>query len=629
MNASFAATDSGAAGSADGSGLWRGRDRLGRIELPIAALAAALALSLGGCAPKPPPRLLLAPMIHGVDLCSPAGGAPPRTERELAAYCRHSGRSAATIVESSLAALGPPVSVDGRYEVGYTMPVPLLGLFMRDASGWTLDSRAVERLTATLRESPRPVILHLFSTHFGIGAPIEDHLAGDSSNLAVSPLGPMPKDRYFGIDIFPWTLASTDNDITRFRRLAIEGVLESVCRLPATDRARIRAVTLLGELHHFHADFEGGMGVAGPYVVSDYSAASVDGFRAFLRQRFGAIDALNREVGERFTSFDEVEPPGMPGGAARPGRHIDSAAHGRLPLAGWAFDTQRADSGPVWVRIYRNGAQIARVPAAFGRQDVLQAMPAIGTADVGWRFDMDFTGLAPGEYRLDFVAERSAGALASLGTRRIVVAGTSPNLPAPAAGQPPPLNNADGLQGSVDHPADSARVIYNPLAPLWHEFRGQQVVAYLGVFERLVRASCLAEVPLYAHQIAPFVNPGWDATKFAVDASLRQPGGLGLGISLYGEATYGTSFFDWLGTTTHRRYGVTEFHPLRAMSADELASTVERHRSQGAVFVSFFLDARPMESRDPALGNAFSFDPGNPLFGSDKLYEATRELLRR
>ncbi len=568
-------------------------------------------------------------MIHGIELCAPAGEAPARTERELAADCRQSGSSAATIVESSLEALGSRVSTDGRYEVGYTMPVPLLGLFVQDASGWTLDERAVERLTATLRENPRPVILHLFSTHFGTGAPLEAHLASDPANLAVSPLGPMPKDRYFGIDIFPWTLATSDNGITRYRRKAIEGVLESVCRLPAADRAKIRAVTLLGELHHFHADFERGMGLSGPYVVSDYSGQSIEGFRAFLRQRFGTIDALNREVGERFTSFGEVEPPGMPGDPARPSRHIDSAAHGRLPLAGWAFDPQRKDSGPVWIRIYRNWVQIARVPAGFGRQDVLQAMPSIGTADVGWRFDMEFNGLAPGEYRLDFIAERSAGALASLGTRRIIVSGTSPSLPPPAVGQQPALGNPAGLQGSIDHPADGARVIFNPLVPLWHEFRGQQVVDYLGVFERLLRASCLAETPLYTHQIAPFVNPGWDATKFAVDASLRKPGGLGLGISLYGEATYGTSFFDWLGTTSHRRYGVTEFHPLRAMSPEELAATIERHRSHGAVFVSFFLDARPIESRDPELSNAFSLDPHNPRFGSDKLYEAMREVLRR
>jgi hypothetical protein len=65
------------------------------------------------------------------------------------------------------------------------------------------------------------------------------------------------------------------------------------------------------------------------------------------------------------------------------------------------------------------------------------------------------------------------------------------------------------------------------------------------------------------------------------------------------------------------------------MSTEEFSATIERHRSRGAIFVSFFLDARPIGSRDPALGNAFSFDPVNPLFGSDKLYEATRELLRR
>jgi len=590
----------------------------------IGAVAALLALaSLTACAGKPK-RLLLAPMIHGVDLCAAAEGTkPPLDEKELAAYCRSAGRSAAALIDASLTALGPPASADGRYELGYTMPVPLLALFLRRDVGWTLDTAAVDRLAATLRDSPRPVVLHLFSTHFGIGAPLEAQLAADPANLAVSPLGPMPRDRYFGIDIFPWSVATTDNDITRHRRIAIDGFLASVCRLPAADRRKVKAVTLLGEVHQFHADFERGMGLAEPYVVSDYSAASIDGFRRFLAARFGDIARLNRQVGENFASFAEVDPPGLRP-SARPSQHLDSAAHGRLPLAGWAYER----SGPLWIRIYRDGVQIARVAASFGRQDVLQALPAIGTADVGWRYDMDFTTLAPGAYRLDFLAERSDGALASLGSRRIVVAGTVA-APAAAMAALPAVGTAEGIAGSIDHPSDGTRVIYNPLAPLWHEFRNRQVVDYLRYFEGVVRASCLADVPLYTHQIAPFVNPGWDATRFAVDESLRGTGGLGLGISLYGEATYGSSFFDWLDTTAHRRYVVTEFHPLRAMTPEEFAATIEHHRRRGAAFVSFFLDARPRDARDPAADNMFSFDPGNARFGSATLYKAVQELMRR
>jgi len=609
-----------------------------RSALLLAARAIATRVGIGllvclqGCASETPPRLLLAPMIHGVELCQfPADEPTPATERELAAYCRESGLSPAAIIESTLSSLGPGVSTDGRFELGYTMPVPLLKLLVPGESGWQVDPRAAERLAMTVKETNRPVILHLFSTHFGIGAPIEEYLVKDPANLSVSPLGPMPKDRYYAIDIYPWSLVSTDNGITHYRQMAIAQFLDAVCRLPTADRRKIRAVTLLGELHHFHADFEGGMGVTGPYVVSDYSETSIAGFRQFLARRYGDIGALNRLLGEDFASFAEVEPPSKDlrvQKATRFSEHIDSSAHGKLPLTGWAFDASGAAAGPIWIRIYRNGTLIARVPARYGRQDVLSARPSIGTADVGWRYDMDFRMLTPGDYRLDFLAERAGGTLANLGTRRIAImarAGSAPTV-LPSAELPQAVD-ATGVEGSIDHPQDRATFYFNPLVPLWHEYRNAQVVRYLAHFERQVRASCLGDVPLYTHQIAPFVNPSWDATKFAVDASLNDPGSLRLGISLYGEPTYGSSFFDWLDSTGHRSYGVTEFHPLKAMTPGEVGAMLERHRQRGATFVSFFVDARPAQVREAANSNIFSFDPGNPQFGSDRLYSAIGTIM--
>jgi hypothetical protein len=605
----------------------------GRLTVRLASVALlAAVLSLPGCAAEPPSRLLVAPMIHGVDLCEVAAGDPaPATERELAAYCRASGRSAAGIFESTLRPLGPALSANGRYEVGYTLPVPLLKLLVRDDSGWKVDAPAVERLAATVRQTDRPVVLHLFSTHFGIKAPLEEHLAADPANLSVSALGPMGKDRYYGIDVYPWTVASTDNDITRYRKVAVSAVVDAMCRLPEADRRRIRAVSLLGEVHHFHADFEGGMGVGGPYVVSDYSDTSVAGFRRFLAARFGDIGRLNAAVGADFASFDEVRPPGVDirGDATRRlVEHLDSSAHGRLPLAGWAFDRRAAPGEAAWVLIRRNGDLLARVPARYGRQDVRQARPELGTADVGWRYDMDFTGLAPGIYRLDFLVERAGSAPASLGSRRVIVVGRDGQAQASGSPAPPPAaGDGAGIEGNVDFPPDLATVYFNPLAPLWHEFRGEQVVRYLAYFEQLLRASCLGASALYTHQIAPFVNPGWDATKFAVDRSITEPGGLRLGISLYGEATYGHSFFDWLASTRHDGYGITEFHPLRPMSPGEVEATFERHRRRGAQFLSFFIDARPHGVRDPAERNIFAIGPDNPDFGSDSLYASIRRVI--
>lgn len=599
-----------------------------RSAVASLVIAASLLAGCGARADEAP--LLIAPILEGVDLCDvDADVAPPGSGAELASYCSASGRSAARIFETTLAALGPARSPNGRFEVGYTLPLPLLRLLRRTEYGWSVDERAIERIALTVRETDRPVLIYLFSTHFAAGAPIEEELFRDLRNVAVTPAGPMAKDRYFGTDIFPWSFVSSDNPLSRYRAKAIDGVLGALCRLPAAAREKIRGVTLLGELHHFHADFESGMGVGGPYVVSDYSEASVRGFRAFLAARFGTIEALNRHLGERYSAFDDVAPPARDvrnDATPRLSEHLDSFAHGRIPLIGWAFDP-RAPGTAVWVRIHRNGALVARVPARFGRQDVLQARPAIGTADVGWRFDLDFTDLPAGTHRLDFLAERADGRLSRLGSRRVTIvrhghdaAGTEPSVELPPA--------EDGaIEGYVDQPTDRQMVMFNPLAPLWHEFRGEQVVRYLAHFERQLRESCLGQGELYTHQIAPFANPSWDETKFAVATSLQKAGSLSLGISLYGEPIYGTSFFDWLATSGHHRYGVTEFHPLREMSVEELRSTLDAHRRRGARFVSFFLDARPASMRTESQLNVFGIQPGNRQFGSDRLYEAFRTLV--
>jgi hypothetical protein len=606
-----------------------------RFRFTAASAVAALLLLISGCpgaTQETRSRLLLAPMIHGIELCAPEAGQPAaRDEGELAAQCLASGRSAASLVETTLSGIGPAVSANGQFEVGYTMPVPLLQLLVPAGSSWQVDQRAVERLARTVQETNRPVVLHLFSTHFGIGAPIEEALSRDPANMSTSTLGSMTRDRYYSISVYPWAFASTSNDITRYRQMAIGQVLESICHLPASDRSKIRAVTLLGELHHFHADFERGMGVGGPYVISDYSGASIEGFREFLAKRFGDIGSLNRAIGESYASFAEVEPPSKNIRADRLRRfseHIDSLAHGKLPLIGWAFDPARKPAEAPSIQIHQDGVLVARVPARYGRQDVLQARPAFGTADVGWRFDLDFTELPPGMHRLDFLVEAADGRLASLGSRRVIVMDRdqpSPQIHPSAA--VPAGSGATGIEGSIDHPQELTSLYYNPLVPLWHEFRGEQVVRYLAHFERQVRDSCLADVPLYTHQIAPFVNPSWDTTKFAVDASLKDSGRLQLGISLYGEATYGSSFLDWLSSTQRRSYGITEFHPLKAMSPDEVRETFDRHRRRGATFLSFFVDARPPGVRDDSKRNIFAIDPGNPDFGSDRLHAAIRAVV--
>lgn len=149
--------------------------------------------------------------------------------------------------------------------MGYTLPVPLLKLFHQNPQGhWEIDGRLINRLVRTIRDTERPLILYLFSTHFSADAPLEQVLAQDSRNLAQTRDGPLGQSSYYGAPLYNWSFASTQNELTERRVQAARAVLGTVCQLPAHDIAKVRGVTLLGELHHLFPNFEGGMGFAPP-----------------------------------------------------------------------------------------------------------------------------------------------------------------------------------------------------------------------------------------------------------------------------------------------------------------------------------------------------------------------------
>ena len=442
----------------------------------------------------------------------------------------------------------------------------------------------------------------------------------------------MLKDTYYGWALYNWSLDKR-TAITARRIQAAQAVLREICKLEPSDIRKIRAITLLGEVHHLFPNFQSGMGFDPPYRVTDYSDASKAAFRKFLEQYFGTIARLNTIIGTKWNSFDEVDPPSKDMRTTRLRHfteHIDSFAQGSLPVAGWAYVPGASDRSPAMVRIYRNGDLIARVPASLGRQDVLSALPQLGTANTGWRFDMDFRKLPAGQYRIDVLLENKPDDLVHLASRTISIldkarqpAQTLPQKPLPASRQPDA-----SLQASVDLPVNQSSYFFNPLVTYWHAFRALQVVDYLQSFDKALTPSCMAQTPRYTHQIFPFSNPGWDETKYAIDASLGQLKGIEMGVSLYGEPTYGTSFFKWLSASRHKHYGVTEFHPLKPLDASELRRVLAAHEAQGARFLSFFLEPR-WNGRPVTRGhNPFSLDPDNSQYGSPQIYQSFRQLLR-
>ena len=600
--------------------------------------------------------LLLAPMIGVIEPCI-LPGTSAQQPTALREKCGQAEGSAAALVESTLKELAPSgIKPQENWELGYTLPVPLLQLFKEQEGEWQIDQPLVDKLARTVRDSERPAVVYLFATHFASHAPLELALASDPSNLAQTREGPMPAGKYYGEPVYYWNIADPQAPVNLRRKEAATAMVNALCALEPRHRRKIRAVTLLGEVHHYFPDFEQGMGFGGPYRVTDYSAVSRAGFRDFLRTRFGTLEALNRAVDGSFASWDAIDPPSKDI-RSEPLRHfhehIDSYAQGVLPVSGWAFRAHRAPGSRAQVLVYRNGELAGRAPVHLSRQDVLQAKPEFGDANTGWRVDLDFRQWQTGLHRLDFYLQEDMRPLVSLGSRQIAVMDRRQATPLeqPMRGSLPhagtqatagsgasPQNSAiPAWQVHIDSPAPLSSYYYNPLVPLWHAFRAKQVAHYIQAFGKaVVQPSCLRDTPTYTHQIVPFANPGWDAQKFAVEESLAGLKDIRLGVSLYGEASYGDSFGSWYAQrqrlsaahSSPQAYGVTEFHPLKGMEANEWRKTLNAHQQRGAAFLSFFMEPRWEGQRVERGHNIFSIDPQNPQFQSTALYRAAQEALK-
>lgn len=579
-------------------------------------------------------KLLLAPMMD-LDGCLLA-------HRGLLSYsplpvdarrrCLEEGGSVG-LVEATMAPFQ-----DGRdFQWGYTLKLPLLQLYERDEAGrWALDERALAHVAKTIATSRRPVVLYLFSNHFSAHTPLEEELAREPDNLARLAEGVLEPEVYHGAPLYPWSVAKVDNRLSQMRATAIDGVVRHLCHLTDAQRAPLVAVTLLGETHHLFPGFEQGMAFDAPYRLADYSPASLRGFSDWLAARFSHVGALNRYLGGvHHSTFSDVLPPGLAPPAAGSENAWGPFAHGWMPVSGWVHAGPTDGEQPARVRIMVNGQQVVEMVADRSRQDVLAALPALGRAEVGFQALLDYRDWPAGTHRVEvyWVPRKGSQTPVLLGRRDVQVVtaegrrvppGNSAFLQAPTAheqaGSPP------GGRAWLDNPVAGTVLRYDPLVGLWHTYRAQQVVDYIGYFARRLEGTCLRDVPRYTHQIFPHANPGWDVTRFAVDASLNPPLPLRLGVSLYGEAAFGESFSKEPGRAAKTLYAVTEFHPLRAMSERELSQTLRRHHDDGAVFVSFFLETRWKGERVRPPQNPYAFEPDNPLFGSDQLYRAAQAL---
>lgn len=594
----------------------------------------------------PKDQMLIAPMIGGLDSCFYKLDELVQNESstEYAKLCRANLASPSTLITETLKTFSAHKFSQGDYRLGYSLYVPLLKLFTLDAKNeFQINPVFAQRIANTIRDVKRPMILYLFSDHFGIDSPFEEILAKNPENILQTKSGALPIDKYNVVKLFPWSFVNTENQITKLRERAMTAVLDEVCKLPKKSQMHVEGVTLLGELHHLFPRFESGMGYGEEYLITDYSETSVKGFRKYLENKFTDIKSLNTHLGSSFSKFEELTPPSKDirkESMKHFWEHIDPFAHGVLPISGWVarVKSKRVQT----VHLYLNGEFLAKVPAKQGRQDVLEALPHIGTPDVGWSYNLDFHKLPEGIHQVDVFVEDTSGELTRLMTRKIVHVGAAQATPPTMPVKPlPKFNNAHAkFSYVVDYPKDLSSYYYNPLAVLWHDFRKSQVNAYFQHFEKIAKSKCIPPERIYSHQILPFVNPDWDVTKFAVGDDLAVPASMNLGVSLYGEASFGTSFFEWFSQTGRKSYGVTEFHPLKAMNAHELEAVFAKHKANNAKFLSYLAEtkglfpdlppgpAKPVEDGAAPAETNYIFHKRNPDIGSSTLFESVREILR-
>lgn len=580
-------------------------------------------------------KLIIAPMIGGLEYCifNKQDLLKNALDFQYTKLCAMQRDSPSALIESTLSSISKSKGVFSDYQLGYTLHVPLLKFFKIKGADFEIDKDAIRRAVSSIRDVDRPMVLYLFSNHFGSDLPIEDALALNPKNLLVSQAGILKKDKYYNVNIYPWSFASTNNQITHLREVAINAVFDELCKLPESAVKRVAGVTLLGELHHMFPDFQAGMGFNGDYLISDYSEESATDFKQYLKNRYKNINNLNDYLGSIYSNFDQINSPSKNIRKQKLNsyeEHIDAFAHGLLPISGWVAGGVKKPLKNPWIRIYKNGEFLTRVPVAFGRQDVLLAHPELLSSDVGWNYNFDYSNLNSGLYKVDVFLESSGNLLTHLATRDIAVMGK--NQLTPVAGYqkvlPESMGDTKDILFSVDYPGNLSSYYYNPLVVLWHQFREEQIKRYLSYFEKIVKNKCVNNNLIYSHQILPFVNPGWDVTKFAVGNDLAVPSSMRLGVSLYGEASYGTSFFDWFKTEKRAAYGVTEFHPLTAMPPDQLRTVLDRHYKNNAQFISFFTEATGLEEDVTSKPNIFSFSPLNKNAGSDVLFHSMQEILK-
>jgi len=578
---------------------------------------------------------LIAPMMEGLRGCKSASDNLQINSSDLAVeLCRQRKESAATLVEEKLSEIGPESSVSGRFKLGYTLGMPLLSYVDIEDKETPINRGRIRDDLRIISQSERELVLYIFSNHFVGSDQIDaaELISSDSQSLMQLASGRSPTDKYFNSAIYPWSVGNPKSKIREYRTASLKAVVDEMCKLPVKDRVKIRAITTLGEVHHFFPQFKSGMSYDGGYQITDYSESSVAEFRAWLESKFSNIDMLNAQLSSNFKSFGDINPPSKNINKDHLNsffEHIDAYSHGVIPFYGWAYH----EEGKLFdIYVYLNGQYVGVADTNLTRLDVEQSIKELNNSNVGYRYNLDFTRLPKGVHKVElrFISEGKASAL---GEYELVVMGRTQTSPVSIVQQE--LIRVDdkkpkNIRYWSDHPKNLTAVFYNPLSKLWNEFREIQIKNEIEYYARILKSSCMDGSKVFSAQIAPMFNGSWNSNFFATAESLKKNENYSLGINLYGGIVYGDHFFDWLSHQQHNRYGVPEMHPMTSQNPDVMVEAMSRHNLNGAVFLSpYYISLQPRRFGFDQEHGKFKISPDNNHYGSTQYFKALQMIMQQ
>jgi hypothetical protein len=564
---------------------------------------------------KKPEPFIIAPMIEWFGYCNKGFSQKNfETALDLCAKSKDFGIDELNEVLNSFEQGG----ANGAVQIGYTVGINLLTL-QQDGAADTFKKH-----TQALRDIKRPVVFYLFANHFA-SSTLKNPISTDS--LAKFSDQTVPKEKYFGGGISPLTLdMSSQISVNKLRFSALQMIGNWYKSLPPSSKDRIIAITMAGELHHFYDDFSSGMGRYENIRVTDYSKSTAQEFQNWIKYKYKNIDAVNMAYGSNYKNFESITPPSKD---IRKDKttplhsHFDSYAHGILPIDGW-LEKLPADHSIV---VYLNGKAVGKAEYGLNRQDVYEAVADVKTAQLGFRYLLDFSQLSRGAHTIQIMVEGPKGYELAKRTFMVLsgVAASEKGLGKnPTASQPP-----KELRFYLDRPNNGLTVYYNPLAKDWYSFRSSMVTrAYDSWFDRAVASGLPAE-KMFSHQIAVATVGGWNPVLFASDESIRGQHRYKKGINVYGgSASMALLRRHYL--VEDEPFGVPEFHSQAWKDPTAPMRILKEFKAGGAVFVTpYFVSMAPDKFR--AKYNAhdkFRIAPDNPDYGSNQLYKAIVELAK-